>query len=93
MACESFLHGQKISTNVPIRHIIGAAYMAVEKQTDDDFAGRILERINREIEAKAPKGQLALRTKKSCQHLKILADTYFDSKLNINGCFYDQEIL
>ncbi len=92
-ACDYFLSDKEISTDIPIRHIIGAAYMAVEKQTfDDNFASRVLGQLNRAVEAKAPKGQLALRSKQSDQYLKNLADSYFDSKLNLNGGFYGQAI-
>lgn len=92
-ACDCFLSDKEISTDIPIRHIIGAAYMAVEKQPfDDNFSSRVLGQLNRAVEAKAPKGQLELRSKQSDQYLKELADSYFDSKLNLNGGFYGQAI-
>ncbi len=92
-ASECFLSNQEITLNIPLRHIIGAAYMAVEKQPlDDSFANRVLEQMNRSIELKAPKGQLALRTEQSKQHLQELANSYFDNTLHLQGGFEDETI-
>jgi hypothetical protein len=92
-ACNNFLSCSSIIPDIPIRHIIGAAYMAVEKKSHDDhFAGKILEQIIIAIEAKAPKGKLSLRTKQSKQHLEKLAESYFYSNRNLTGGLYDQAI-
>ena len=48
--------------------------------------------MNRTIELKAPKGQLALRTEQSKQHLKELANSYFDTILYLQGGFDDETI-
>jgi hypothetical protein len=76
-ACHCLLSNQELPPSVPIRQLIGAAYMAIEqKALDDGFAGSVVEAMSKAIVAKAPKGQLALRTERSRQLLIDLADSY-----------------
>lgn len=80
MACDRLLSNREMSLHIPTRHIIGAAYMAVEKQpADDTFTRMISQQMNATITARAPRGQLGLRTKQSIQYLQTLADLYLES--------------
>ncbi len=90
-ARDHFLSGKEIAWNLPLRHIVGAAYMASEERIehktsfDQDFAVKLAEQVKSSIFMRAPAGQLALRTKQSKQYLQDLANAYFDSSFNTNG--------
>ena len=81
-ACDSFLHRSGTALKMPVRHIVGAAYMAFQKQDSSDaFAEELLTQLCCAVEANAPKGQLGLRTEESVTHLRKLADLCFESPL------------
>jgi hypothetical protein len=97
-ASQHFLSGINPPGNVPIRHLIGAAYMAMEehivvnKRLDGDFATRLSDLLSNSIKEKAPRGQLALRTRRSTTYLQELADAYYNSHLQYLGGSNDQTI-
>lgn len=96
--CQQFLSGKNPPRNIPLRHLIGAAYMAMEeyievnKRLDEAFATRLSDQLSNAIKEKAPRGQLALRTKRSTRYLLELADAYYNSHLQYLGGSNDQTI-
>ena len=70
--------------DIPIRHLVGAAYMAWEEKAKygegikDEFSEKLSEQLIKEIKQRAPKGNLSLRTKQGEDYLCNLADQYFD---------------
>jgi hypothetical protein len=84
-ARDCFLNQNEIEFDIPIRHLVGAAYMASEQhlqqQIDMDvtFDEKLAEQMRNVVLKKAPKGKLPLRSQKSEEFLREMANNYFDS--------------
>lgn len=80
-ACMQFLAGEEPSVNVTIRSLPGAALMAINQHPNDQkFVHELVDHLRKSVENRAPPGQLALRSEKSKQYLRILADIFMNSE-------------
>jgi hypothetical protein len=83
-----FLNGLELLESLPLRHILGAAYMAVEEKIsldgclDEEFASNLAAQVYETIIVKAPPGQLPLRNERSRRYLRQLAKAYFEAEVN-----------
>jgi len=76
-----FEDGGTVSTTLPLRHIAGAAYTAVQSLTGDDTikVDAISDAAIDLILSLSTPGQLAIRKKKSTEHIRLLANAYYDA--------------
>jgi len=75
------LDGSPLPSQGTLRHVAGAAFLAMEQINGTNAAStdEISESVIGHIFAIAPPGQLAIRTKASTDHLKFLANAYYDA--------------
>jgi hypothetical protein len=83
-ARDEFLAGNVPGGDLPLRHVVGAGYMAMEEKIkadgdlDETFAANLAKQLKAAVLAKAPAGQLGARSRRSHERIKALADKYFD---------------
>jgi hypothetical protein len=78
---EVLLDGSHLPSEGTLRHVPGAAFLAMEKVdgTRAASADQVSDSAITQILELAPPGQLAIRSKASTDHLKFLANAYYDA--------------
>lgn len=80
-ASRLFEGGGNVTMPLPLRHIAGAAYFAIESMVEDDpiTIDKVSKAATNLILSLSPPGQLAIRKKKSRERIQFLANAYYDA--------------